>query len=114
MAKHSQGLHHHLVRKRIHAKHEPYPHPDRWKRYVDEAIYPIGVLAPLLTVPQLLEVWISKEAAGLSLLTWSSWTFFSAFWIIYGIMHKEKPIIISNIAWLLIELGVVAGIILYN
>src|SRR3989339_321832 len=64
MAKHSQGLHHHLVRKRIHAKYEPYPHPDRWKRYVDEAIYPIGVLAPLLTVPQLLEVWISK-AVGL-------------------------------------------------
>jgi hypothetical protein len=29
-------------------------------------------------------------------------------------MHKEKPIIFSNIAWIIIELGVVIGVFLYG
>lgn len=114
MNHHTEGLHHHHVRKRVHQKHEPYPHPDKWKNIIDKLIYPIGILGPIFTIPQLLEIWMSKDATSLSILTWSSWVLIAIFWLIYGLAHSSKPIIISNTAWIAVDLGVILGIILYN
>mgnify|MGYP003420760740 FL=1 len=114
MKKQTDGLHHYHVRKRIHKKREQYPHSNRWKRYLDNIIYPVGILGPLMTLPQLWTVWSTKDVHGLSLFTWSAWIFVGIFWLLYGIAHKEKPIICSNIAWIVIELGVVVGILIYR
>jgi len=114
MSKYTEGLHHQSVRKRIHQKHEQYPHPNKWKNLLDRIIYPIGILGPILTIPQFLEIWISKDASGLSLFTWSSWIVIAFFWVLYGLAHKELPIVISYIAWIVIEVGVVIGIVLYG
>lgn len=111
MANHTDGLHHKLVRKKIHKKEVQI---NKWKRLLDRVIYPIGVLGPILTIPQLLEIWVEKNASGVSLFTWSSWVFIASFWLIYGIAHKETPIIISYIGWLTIEIGVVVGVIIYG
>jgi len=111
--RHTSALHHYHVRKRIHKKHEEYPHPDPWKRIMDRAIYPIGALGPLLTIPQLLTVWIHKDTSGLSLVTWVSWVVIAFFWLAYGITHREWPIIMTYIGWIAVELGVVIGILLY-
>ncbi len=114
MTKHSEGLQHYEIRKRIYKKHEQYPHPDKWKRLIDNVIYPIGIISPIVSFPQLLEVWVSKNVSGLSLFTWTSWAFFDIFWLIYGIAHKQKPIIITYAMWLMVNLGVVVGIIIYR
>ena len=50
MANHVEGLHHFHTRKRIHQKHEIYPHPDRWMNFMDKAIYVMGVFGPLMTI----------------------------------------------------------------
>ncbi|MFC1646691.1 PQ-loop domain-containing transporter [Patescibacteria group bacterium] len=102
------------MRKRIHQKHELYPHPDKWKKLIDKVIYPVSLLGPVFTIPQLLEVYVSKNASGLSLATWMLWVFSGSVWLIYGIMHNEKPIIISHIAWIIVEVGVIIGILLYG
>jgi len=47
----TEGLHHFHRRKRIYQKHEPYPHPDKWKRFMDHAIYCVGVFGPIMTIP---------------------------------------------------------------
>ena len=114
MNKHSEVLHHYHTRKRIYKEYEPYPHPIKWKGLIDKIIYPIGILGPILTIPQLLEVWISKNGSGISIFTWTSWILTAIFWLAYGIIHKEKPIIFSYIGWILIDLGVVIGAILYG
>ena len=111
MVQESHGMHHFHRRKRIYLKHEPYPHPHKWKRLLDEVIYVVGICGPLLTIPQLFTVWVKHNASGLSLFSWVGYAFIAIIWLIYGITHKEKPIIFSNIMWLAMEVLLIIGIL---
>ena len=77
-------------------------------------IYVVGVFGPLMTIPQVIKIWGDKTAAGVSLLSWVSYLFVAVFWVVYGVMHKEKPIIVTYSTWIILEIMVVAGIILYG
>lgn len=107
------GLHHFHLRKRLHQKHQTYPHPDKFVRYLDGLIYIVGILGPVLTIPQVYAIWVIKDASGVSGLTWSAYLVFAFFWLLYGIVHKEKPIIISNCLWIVTEIIIVVGIFKY-
>ena len=43
------GYHHFHRRKRIHLKHEKYPHPNKWKRLIDKISQAVGWRQRLLT-----------------------------------------------------------------
>lgn len=106
---------HHLdKRRRIHLKHEAYPHPNKFKRFVDKIILVIGVISPLLTLPQVLKVWILQNAAGLSLISWVGYIIFDTVWLTYGIIHRLKPIIIAYIIWLILEIIMLIGVLKYG
>lgn len=106
-----KGLHHFHLRKRIHEHHEPYPHPDKWKRLMDKLIYVVGIASPIMTLPQLFTIWIDGNTSGVSLITWASYEVFSVFWLIYGIMHREKPIIITQCLLLFVKALIIIGIL---
>ena len=110
----SSGLHHAHKRKRIEQKHENYPHPDKLKRFMDRAIYVVGIFGPIMTIPQLANIWIYKNAAGVSLISWTAYLITALFWLIYGIIHKEKPIILTYSIWILLDILIVAGILMYG
>lgn len=110
----ASGLHHFEKRKRIHKKHEPYPHPDRFKRFMDRAIYVVGVALPLSSITQVTAIWIEGNAAGVSLFTWTAFLAAAIFWLIYGFMHREKPIIIMNILWIIMQVLVISGVLIYG
>lgn len=108
------GEHHLHKRKRIHEKHEPYPHPNKWKRFLDKFVYVVGFFGPLLTVPQIYKIWIEGNASGVSLTTWSGFLAYAIFWLIYGIVHKEKPLIFAYILWVTTQTIVVIGILIHG
>lgn len=110
----TSGIHHFHRRKRIHVKHEPYPHPNKWKRFLDKAIYFIAVFGPVMTIPQVLRIWRGKNATGVSVVSWSAYLFVAAFWLLYGIVHKEKPIIFTNILWIIFEIMIISGTLVYG
>jgi uncharacterized protein with PQ loop repeat len=110
----NQPLHHVSIRRRIYEKLEAYPSNKKIARLVDEGGYIFGIAGPLFSIPQLYAIWSTQNADGVSLFSWSAFTLGALFWIFYGIMHKEKPIIISQILWFFLQLGIVIGIILYK
>jgi len=110
----TKGLHHFHKRKRKYQKQEPYPHPDKLKRFMDKAIYFVAIFGPIMTLPQVAKIWIDKNASGVSILSWGSYLIVGIFWLIYGIMHKEKPIIIANILWIVLEIFIVIGTLIYG
>ncbi|MBW2976742.1 hypothetical protein KY347_04825 [Candidatus Woesearchaeota archaeon] len=114
MAYDSRGLHHFHKRKRIHEKHEPYPHQDKFKRFIDSTIYAVGIFGPVMTLPQLAKIWIEKNASGVSVISWGAYLFAAVFWLIYGILHKEKPIILTYALWIVLEAFIVLGTVLYG
>lgn len=108
------GIHHLHKRKRIHEKHEPYPHPDKWKRFLDKAAYFFAVFGPVMTLPQVLRVWVGKDASGVSPVSWLAYLIVAVFWLAYGISHKEKPIIFTNSLWIVFEIMIIAGTLIYG
>lgn len=110
----SHGLHHFHRRKRIYINHEPYPHPNKWKRLMDKLIYVVGIIGPIMTIPQILKIWVDKNAAGISIITWLTYAIISVFWLLYGIMHKEKPIIFASFLLFIFDAFVVVGALTYG
>jgi uncharacterized protein with PQ loop repeat len=111
---HSKGLHHFEKRKRIHEKHEPYPHPDRLKRFIDKAIYVVGILGFVMTIPQLAKIWLYQNPAGVSVITWASYLIFAVFWVIYGLAHKDRPIIVTFSLLVVMDALIVIGVLLHG
>lgn len=114
MSHNTLGLHHFQLRKRIHEGLEAYPHPDKFKRVIDKLIFFVGLVGPIMTIPQVTNIWIDKNAAGVSLITWSTYVVTSIFWLMYGISHKEKPIIVTYTAWLFLDASVAVGTFIYS
>jgi uncharacterized protein with PQ loop repeat len=110
----NEGTHHVSKRRRVHEKLEPYPHPDKWKNRIDRMVYAIALFGLLMTLPQMNSIWIEKNAAGVSAASWSAYGITAFFWLIYGTLHKEKPLILINAAWLFFDMLIVAGILLYG
>lgn len=110
----SKALHHFHLRKRIHLENQPYPHPDKWKNFLDRIIYVVGISGPIMTIPQLYKIWIEQNANGVSFISWTSYLVTSIFWLMYGLTHKEKPIIVTNICWVIINTLIIIGIIFYG
>jgi len=98
----------------VKQQYQPYPHPDKFKAFVDRIIYVIGILAPLAGSAQAIKIYTEKNAAGVSLIHFGANVFFNLIWITYGFLHKEKPIIITYLLWFCINVLVSIGIFLYR
>lgn len=66
---------------------------------------------PLTGIPQVISV-LRGESSGISLPSWFGFIIFAAFFLVYGVVHRIKPMIITNALWLLVDCLVVAGVII--
>ncbi len=114
MAIQGQGMHHLSLRKRVHQKREKYPSEKKKIRVLDKLIYVVGILGPVMSIPQIIKIFYLKNADGVSLITYAILTIFSFVWLYYGIVHKEKPIIANSGLWVIAEVLILIGIILYG
>jgi len=114
VANQTTALHHFNIRKRIYQKHETYPHPNKFKRFYDKFIYLVVILAPITYLPQLLKVWVEKDASGVSSLSWLFFSIISAAWLIYGVLHKDKSILIMNAALIVVQALIALGGLWYG
>lgn len=106
---------HHLdIRKRIHKKHEKYPSPDKLKRNIDRLVYASVIIIPLLNIHQIYKIWIYQDASGVSVITWFGFAVFAVVWLIYGIIHKEKPLIFLNIGLIITQVLIAIGALIYG
>jgi len=71
----------------------------------------VAIIGPLVTLPQLVEIWSRGADAGVSIITWGGYLALSLFWLSYGIINKEKPIIIANVLYFVINLIIVIGLL---
>ena len=73
-----------------------------------------GVIGPLASIPQAIQIYTTQDAEGVSLITWSLFILTNGALLIYGLVHKLTPIIVSNICWEVIQVIVVIGILMYS
>ncbi|MEK7068704.1 MAG: PQ-loop domain-containing transporter [Patescibacteria group bacterium] len=107
------GLHHVHTRKRIYQNLEQYPSPSLFKRLLDRAIYAAAVATPLALVPQVVQVYMARDASGLSFPTWGLLFGIGLLWLLYGIVHREAPLIVTHTALMMIHVAIIVAILLY-
>lgn len=78
---------------------------------LDQLTFATGLLLPLLTIPQAYTVLIEKETAGVSLFTWTFYLFASLLFATFGIIHKERLLIVTYVPFTIIEAAIVLGLI---
>ncbi len=81
---------------------------------IDKLIYFAAVFSPAMTLPQIAKIWVEQNASGVSVISWMSYTLVTIIWLSYGIAHKEKVIIFSNVIWIFLNIAIVIGTLLYG
>ncbi len=81
---------------------------------IDGAMGIVAVAGPLSAAPQIIQIFANQEARGVSLLSWIFYLILGLVSLSYGVIHKLKPIVISQTLWLFIDAFLIAGIIMYG
>lgn len=72
-----------------------------------------SVILPLTTLPQLYNIYVGRLTEGISIITWISYTILTIPIFIYSVKRKELPLILLNGLWILVNTGIVIGLLLY-
>ena len=109
-----RGLHHLHVRKRRALGHEPFPARTWRLRLLDRIVLAAGVIGPLMTIPQIVKIFVLQDASGVSMISWGMYATLDIPWILYGIVHRDVPIALTYTLWLIMNVSVVAGAVFYG
>jgi uncharacterized protein with PQ loop repeat len=107
---HYLGLRHKYERKQSRRKQPK----SAYLVFLDKLTFVVGVIGPFTVLPQIYSIFSTKSAVGVSLATWTLIFIVTFPWILYGLAHREKSIIVSFILWEIVNLTVVIGVLLYG
>ena len=79
---------------------------------LDRLTMVIGICMPIVTIPQLYAVLTANNLQGVSVVTWLFYTIQAGVFAIFGVRHREKPLIITYIPLFMIELCIVMALII--
>jgi len=82
--------------------------------FVDKLMSAAAVIHPLTATPQVWLIYSTQDATGVSLSTWIGFMLLGLIFLAYGILHKIKPFIVTQVLWFIVDFLVVVGVILYG
>lgn len=91
----------------------PFPANSRGLRLLDKFVYTAGIISLLMMIPQLKLIYMAKNASGLEPMTWIVFALMDIPWIVYGLVHREPPLVFIYTMWLVANLLVFIGAVLY-
>jgi uncharacterized protein with PQ loop repeat len=83
-------------------------------RFLDGVAFVNGFVGPLTSLPQVHMIITTHQTAGVSLLTWWLFVASAMLWLVYSIVHRAWPVMISAILSIVVELAVIAAVLVYR
>lgn len=74
----------------------------------------LSVFTMLMTVPQVLTIWVERNAGGVSLVSWVAYLISACLWFVYGLRKRDKTIYLACVGWVLLDAAIVIGIIVHR
>ena len=71
----------------------------------------VSIATMVMTLPQVWTVWIERQVAGVSLLSWATYLVGACLWFIHGLALRDKTIYVACIGWILLDGAVVLGVL---
>ena len=92
----------------------PVAHLSRSETGLRRLLGGMSVFTVVMTIPQVLTIWVGQQAAGVSLLSWSAYLASAILWFWFGIQKRDKNIYLPCIGWIALDSAVIAGIFIYD
>jgi uncharacterized protein with PQ loop repeat len=73
----------------------------------------MSVFTMLMTVPQVLTIWVGHQAAGVSVVSWSAYLLSALLWFWYGLQKRDKNIYLPCVGWVGLDAAVIVGAVVY-
>lgn len=73
-----------------------------------------AVIHPLMAMPQVIQIYTTQNVEGVSVWTWLGFMMLGFVFLCYGIVHRLKPFIITQILWFFVDFLVVLGVLLFR
>jgi uncharacterized protein with PQ loop repeat len=74
----------------------------------------MSVFTMLMTVPQVLTIWIGHRAPGVSVLSWGAYLLSAILWFWFGLRKRDRNIYLPCIGWIALDCAVIAGALVYR
>ena len=74
----------------------------------------MSMFTMIMTVPQVLAIWVNHQAAGVSILSWSAYLASAVLWLWFGIRRHDRNIYLPCLGWIALDSAVIAGAVVYG
>ena len=74
----------------------------------------LSIFTMVMTIPQILTIWIRHQAAGVSMVSWGAYLVSAAVWLWYGLRKRDKNIYLPCMGWILLDAAVIVGAVAYG
>ena len=68
----------------------------------------------VMTIPQVWLIWVDRQTAGVSLLSWGAYLVSALLWFGHGLQQGDKNIYLACIGWIALDVAVIAGVVMYR
>ena len=73
------------------------------------ALASMSVFTIAMTLPQIWNVWVAHQAAGVSILSWSAYLLSAVLWFGHGLRQRDKNIYLPCIGWIAADTAIIVG-----
>lgn len=73
-----------------------------------------AIIHPLTALPQVYKIYATKVVVGISLCTWLGFMVLGSIFLAYGLVHRIKPLIVTQVLWFIVDTLIVMGILMYR
>jgi len=74
----------------------------------------MSIFTLVMSIPQILAIWVQHQAAGVSVLSWSAYLLSALLWFWHGLQQRDRNIYLPCIGWIALDIAVVAGALVYG
>ena len=74
----------------------------------------LSVFTMFMTVPQVLTIWVGRDAHNVSIVSWAAYLLAACLWFVYGMRKHDKTIYLACIGWILLDVAIVVGVVMYG
>jgi uncharacterized protein with PQ loop repeat len=76
---------------------------------LEKVLRGLSVFTMLMTVPQVLTIWVGGSAAGVSVASWLAYLLSACLWFVYGLRKGDKTIYLACVGWVVLDAAIVVG-----
>ena len=92
----------------------PAAHASISETVLRRALGGMSVFTIVMTVPQIWTIWISHQAAGVSVVSWTAYLVSALLWLWHGLRQRDKNIYLPCIGWIAADSAVIVGALVYG